>query len=102
MGTRAVLMWQHRHVSTHQPANWTGTNPHESLRGAMAKWAEWIGPTGIVGPVSRIVKGGLYDATRKLVRLSPYIGNNLLLSLSCGTKCFCMCAGDVATRGELD
>ena len=42
-------MWQH-HLGHHGPA-WC-------QRGAKDKWAKWIGPTGIVGPVSGIVKGG--------------------------------------------
>ena len=58
-GTCLVLMWRREHVSMHQQANWTGTDPRERLRGAMAKWGEYIGPMGRVGLVSGIVRGGL-------------------------------------------
>ena len=32
-------------------------DPHRRLRGAVAKWVEWIGPTGTMAPVSSIVRG---------------------------------------------
>ena len=39
---------------------------------------------------------------KMLKMLSPYIGDNLLLFLRCGTKSLYMCASDVAMRGALD
>ena len=38
-------------TQTRGSTNGVGTDPRERLHGAMAKWAEWIGPTGIVDPV---------------------------------------------------
>ena len=54
-----MLTWRREHMSAHQPANSTDTDPHGHLHGATAKWDEWIGPTGIVGPISGIVRGGI-------------------------------------------
>ena len=83
-----MLMCQHGHMSTHQPANWTVIDPCMRLRGAMAKWVEWIGLTGTVGPVSGIVRVASWAqwATQSDNALSPSIGNKIHSFLPCGTK----------------
>ena len=75
-------------MSTHQLANWIGTDPHGCLRGATAKWAKWIGTTGIVGLVSCKV-GGVYLAQWAMQSdksLPPYISNISPRFLPCGTN----------------
>ena len=39
---------------------------------------------------------------QKLIMLSSYIGDNLLLFILCETKCLCMCVGDMTMCGALD
>ena len=79
-------------TQTRDSTNGAGTDPRGRLRGAMAKWTEWIGPMGIVGLVSGIVRGASYAqwVTQNDHTLSPYIGNKIHYFLPCRTKCFFM------------
>ena len=66
-----VAMW------TRGSATWAHTNPRERLHDAQAedKWAKWIGPTGIVGPVKGRDKGGRHGPSgrHKAIKASALI-----------------------------
>ena len=91
-------------MAAHQPANWTCIDPRGCLLGAMVKWAEWIGPTSIVGPVSGIVRGRCNRPNGRrnnVIRPFPLI-KAIVSFVFFHAKYFFMYVGHMAMRGTLD